>query len=75
MNNISWFAYEMGRQACELEGLKSENKLLRKMLSEAKQGYANLIELKILPHKGWDMETEKYIKEIKQALERSHPRL
>jgi len=33
------------------------------------QGYRNLIELKILPHVGWDEDTEKYISEIEQILE------
>ena len=52
-----------------VEGLKSENKLLRELLSKTKRGYVNLLELRILPHKGWDMETEKYIAEIDEALE------
>ena len=49
--------------------LQAENKHLSKALGRAVQGYRNLIELKILPHVGWDEDTEKYISEIEQILE------
>ena len=52
----------------KLEQAEAEVKELREALERAKQGYENLIELKILPHAGWDVETEKLIAEMEEAL-------
>lgn len=47
-----------------------DSKKVYKALEKSVQGYRNLIEYKVLPGVGWEQETEKYIKEAMDIIQK-----